>query len=386
HLRTRFVRVEVTKVPFLVERLKVQVLPCVACFVDGVEVDRIVGFETLGNTDNFTTPVFERRLSAKNVIKLSYKYDEDGEAEDGGRRRKVVGIYFSQRAMLQVYSRVHAAYFQNKLPHLSLPSPTPSPLSVPLSHFEMQYRLPTLLASGLIALAGIAFRPAAGLSRLEPPSGMMVGYYESVYDFPKTIYNTKAIFDNYTQEFGWDPSVMHVFGNLPFKDGYDIPLLTDFLTRCAERGIVALTSMEPSSGLDNVTDAVAATFADLCASFEPGNFTNGPGTACLVRFALEFNGPFHPVWMWQPTAHKTAFRRVSNALHSRTKLGAIMWGPNSGLGYPFANQLDPNTLATLSAEDKAALDTNKDGKIDGNDDPYQPWWPGAQYVDWIAMT
>ncbi|KXS17165.1 hypothetical protein M427DRAFT_110612 [Gonapodya prolifera JEL478] len=215
---------------------------------------------------------------------------------------------------------------------------------------------------------------------------MMVGMYESTYDFPATIYSSKARFDNYTQDFGWDPSVMHVFGNLPFRDGYDIPLLTDFLTRCAERGIVALTSMEPWQGLDNVTDSVAATFADLCARFEPGNFTNGPGTACLVRFALEFNGPFHPVWMWQPTAHKAAFRRVANALHSRTKLAGIMWGPNSGLGYPWAFQLDPNNLTTLSAVDRAALDTNKDGKIDNNDDPYQPWWPGAEYVDWIAMT
>ncbi|KXS17166.1 thioredoxin-like protein [Gonapodya prolifera JEL478] len=90
HLRTRFVKVDVGNAPFLVERLKVQVLPCVACFVDGVEVDRVIGFEELGNTDNFTTPVFERRLSAKNVIKLSYKSEEEEEME-ANRRKKGAG-------------------------------------------------------------------------------------------------------------------------------------------------------------------------------------------------------------------------------------------------------------------------------------------------------
>jgi hypothetical protein len=49
--------------------LKVQVLPCVLAFVDGVSVDRIVGFEGLGYTqDTFTTKDLEQRLLNSGVI------------------------------------------------------------------------------------------------------------------------------------------------------------------------------------------------------------------------------------------------------------------------------------------------------------------------------
>lgn len=59
----------VDNAPFLVTKLKVQVLPCVICFVSGVSVDRIVGFEGLGyNPDNFTTKDLEGRLLASGVL------------------------------------------------------------------------------------------------------------------------------------------------------------------------------------------------------------------------------------------------------------------------------------------------------------------------------
>lgn len=55
--------------PFLVTKLKVQVLPCVIAFVDSVSVDRIVGFEGLGYTpDTFTTKDLETRLLSSGVI------------------------------------------------------------------------------------------------------------------------------------------------------------------------------------------------------------------------------------------------------------------------------------------------------------------------------
>jgi hypothetical protein len=55
--------------PFLVTKLKVQVLPCVLAFVNGVSVDRIVGFEGLGYTqDTFTTKDLEARLLGSGVI------------------------------------------------------------------------------------------------------------------------------------------------------------------------------------------------------------------------------------------------------------------------------------------------------------------------------
>jgi hypothetical protein len=62
HYQTKFVKVDVENVPFLVISLKIQVLPCLIAFIDGIGVDRIVGFDDLGNTDNFSTARLEYRL------------------------------------------------------------------------------------------------------------------------------------------------------------------------------------------------------------------------------------------------------------------------------------------------------------------------------------
>jgi len=95
HFETKFIKINVEKAPFLVDRLKVQVLPCVLSFVDGANVDRVVGFEDLGNTDSFTTAALELRLASTGVIEkrettfqqidkrsISQSNDDDDEDED----------------------------------------------------------------------------------------------------------------------------------------------------------------------------------------------------------------------------------------------------------------------------------------------------------------
>ncbi|KAI4095521.1 MAG: hypothetical protein LQ339_007208 [Xanthoria mediterranea] len=63
HFETRFLRINVENAPFLVTKMKVQVLPCVIAFNKGISVDRIIGFEGLGYTeDTFSTQDLERRL------------------------------------------------------------------------------------------------------------------------------------------------------------------------------------------------------------------------------------------------------------------------------------------------------------------------------------
>lgn len=70
HLDTRFLRINVDNAPFLVTKLKVQVLPCVLAFVDGVACDRIVGFEGLGSGgDAFSTTDLETRLLHAEVLR-----------------------------------------------------------------------------------------------------------------------------------------------------------------------------------------------------------------------------------------------------------------------------------------------------------------------------
>ncbi|KAI0750756.1 GTPase inhibitor [Daedaleopsis nitida] len=59
---TLFIRVFVENVPWLVERLGVKVLPCVMTFINGTSRDRIIGFEDLGNSDQFETATLEWKL------------------------------------------------------------------------------------------------------------------------------------------------------------------------------------------------------------------------------------------------------------------------------------------------------------------------------------
>ncbi|KAG8693704.1 hypothetical protein FRC08_008959 [Ceratobasidium sp. 394] len=68
HFKTRFIKVFVENVPWLVEKLDIKVLPCVICFIRGVSKDRIIGFEELGNDDGFKTATLELRLTQSGVI------------------------------------------------------------------------------------------------------------------------------------------------------------------------------------------------------------------------------------------------------------------------------------------------------------------------------
>ncbi|WWD19500.1 hypothetical protein CI109_103961 [Kwoniella shandongensis] len=68
HPHTLFLRAAVESVPFLVTKMGVQVLPCVLCFVDGKAVDRLIGFEELGDSDHFTVKMLEFRLKQTGVL------------------------------------------------------------------------------------------------------------------------------------------------------------------------------------------------------------------------------------------------------------------------------------------------------------------------------
>ncbi|KAJ1852484.1 hypothetical protein GGH12_004388 [Coemansia sp. RSA 1822] len=70
HFDTRFATMSVEKCPFLAQKFQVRVLPCVLVIQNGSVVDRIVGFEELGNADNFATEVLEKRLAQTKVIQL----------------------------------------------------------------------------------------------------------------------------------------------------------------------------------------------------------------------------------------------------------------------------------------------------------------------------
>ncbi|KAK2770024.1 hypothetical protein FQN52_008746 [Onygenales sp. PD_12] len=100
HHEVRFASVDVRNVPFVVEKLKVKVLPCVIGFVEGVGVERIVGFEGLGfggkdADDEFRTRELERRFLKSGVLVKArigegdeVGSDPEGEGEEEVRAKK----------------------------------------------------------------------------------------------------------------------------------------------------------------------------------------------------------------------------------------------------------------------------------------------------------
>jgi len=68
HPETRFLKISVEKAPFLCDRMKVRVLPTLVCFEDFKSVDYIIGFDSLGGHDEFSTEMMEWRIAQKGII------------------------------------------------------------------------------------------------------------------------------------------------------------------------------------------------------------------------------------------------------------------------------------------------------------------------------
>ncbi|CAJ0598471.1 unnamed protein product [Cylicocyclus nassatus] len=70
HIGTRFIHVNAEKVPFLVTRLNIRVIPTIAIIKEQQTIDYIRGFDDLGGVDDFKTETLERRLAQSGVIKV----------------------------------------------------------------------------------------------------------------------------------------------------------------------------------------------------------------------------------------------------------------------------------------------------------------------------
>lgn len=73
HTEAKFVYLNAEKAIFFIKKLQVQVLPTIICFIDGIAVDRVVGFEDMGNKDDFSTLALTRRLIKSGVLKALNK-------------------------------------------------------------------------------------------------------------------------------------------------------------------------------------------------------------------------------------------------------------------------------------------------------------------------
>jgi thioredoxin-like negative regulator of GroEL len=82
HSEARFIRVDVDNAPFLVQKLKLKVLPCIISFYDGVIKDRLEGFTAFGDKDNFKTRTMEKALSKNGVLAANTACGSSSSEED----------------------------------------------------------------------------------------------------------------------------------------------------------------------------------------------------------------------------------------------------------------------------------------------------------------
>ncbi|OIH94064.1 MULTISPECIES: OpgC domain-containing protein [unclassified Curtobacterium] len=146
----------------------------------------------------------------------------------------------------------------------------------------------------------------------------------------------------------------------------------------ATQGAVLVVSLLPGSSLGSL-DAADARAAN--ALFQDAH--DQYGTQVLVRFAPQMNGTWVR-WGQQPTDFVSAFRSLATAVHGGDSDARMVWSPSYGAGYPFGESA--GRLRDLSTADVTKLDTDGDGRLTAADDPYEPYWPGAEAVDWVGLS
>ncbi len=205
-----------------------------------------------------------------------------------------------------------------------------------------------------------------GKSRLEPAGGT---YFGMNLDWA----NDSIV--QVTQRLQRTPSVWVQFVPFPLDDGAR-KNLDDFIGQVAAAHAMALITLEPNDGLAAVTNEAIADFASLVKTYADR------GVPTFVRFAHEMNGSWY-AWSQQPSAYVDAFRRLAQAVHAATPGAAMLWAPNYGAGYPFSGG---RYEAHAGSPDFALLDTDHDGSLTTADDPYAPYYPGDDAVDWVGMS
>lgn len=204
-----------------------------------------------------------------------------------------------------------------------------------------------------------------GLARLEPVDGTYFGVsLDWDHDSPAA----------YSQRLGRAPSVYVNFAAFPIDEAAGRALDTSVASIHDAGGILLLT-LEPNAGLATVAPAGAEDLGRRLARY------NSLGVPVFVRFAHEMNGSWP--WSQQPKAYIAAFRTVAEAVHRLAPGSAMLWSPNYGGGYPFSG--GPHEAKPGDGE-FAVLDTNGDGRLTMTDDPYAPYWPGDDAVDWVGMS
>ncbi|KAL7005345.1 hypothetical protein EMMF5_005042 [Cystobasidiomycetes sp. EMM_F5] len=224
-------------------------------------------------------------------------------------------------------------------------------------------------AAAMLAAVGVQAQALA-----EPPAGQFVfgiwaqsdpGYQET----PAQL-NIRGNFNFPIFEMGQPIPVPRY----NFTTGVGGPIPEAYIAATGTDADIFLT-VYPRNGLSNVTDSDILSLGLQIRTYQ------GSGRTVFLRWGPEMNGNWM-VYGLQPTAFKSLWIRMYTIIKSEAPDTVIVWSPNTGYSYPFGASLS----SVASAADRRALDTNNDGQLTSADDPYSPFYPGDQYVDWNGYS
>jgi hypothetical protein len=149
--------------------------------------------------------------------------------------------------------------------------------------------------------------------------------------------------------------------------------IKNFINACKAARAIPMLTLESPGGLNSYTTEQVTAFADMLYGFD---------VSLLLRWNHEMNGSWY-AWGQQPTLYISRYREFADVVHKRAPNVAMLWTPNQGWGYPWVGGAHSISAAS---PDFLLLDTNGDGALTEADDPYGPYYPGDQYVDWVGHS
>lgn len=208
----------------------------------------------------------------------------------------------------------------------------------------------------------------------------------AVTDFKRAIPSSGVLFgvnldwqseslQQHHENLGHAPAVAVQFSDIPYSNATWAHTVAAADQVRDEHGVMVLT-LEPHAGLAAVTEGVAGTLGDDLRKL------NDSGVPVILRFAHEMNGSWY-AWGQQPREYIDTFRRVAAMIHRKAPGTAMMWAPNYGGGYPFVGG---KYMARKRNADFAMTDSNRDRTLTELDDPYAPYYPGDDAVDWVGIS
>jgi len=211
------------------------------------------------------------------------------------------------------------------------------------------------------------------LARLEPNDGeILIGFHIDWMQIqPEPL----------AAEIQRNPAIINAF--LDLNDAIEPPIDWDMLRWHGSEvqkvgGIFELT-MQPNAGIANVSDATLRRLAEECRTI------NEKGVPIYLRYGHEMNGDWTTYGL-KPFDYVTGYRKMAGFIREYTNLTALVWSPNIGINYPFRGGGQPYPTNVTDPVNFQLMDTNNDGVLNAFDDPYEPYFPGPEYVDWYGIS